>query len=253
MSWWWTFGWWRFGGALLFGFIIAEFNLYLVTAVLHRGMCHRAIAYPTWLKRGVVLWLWLTVCTSALSWIATHLHHHANSDGEEDPHAPGMKGFWHVLLLTWYYVPGWARANWESKAQRYLAPLRADRLLWWLERPVVFRLNFYLQALGSLMLGPIAAAFWLSRFVPYLIASGYVNAVAHTAGERPYGPVGTDAAGVLQKLAGYVVGGEPLGHNFHHRHPTSASFRPNRFDPGLWFAIRVLRGIPRGMFIGQSG
>jgi len=252
MSWSVPFAWWHLGVALLSGLAVAELNLYLVTAVLHRGMCHRAIAYPSWLKHGVALWLWLTVSTSALSWIAAHLHHHGNSDSDEDPHAPGSKGFWHVLLLTWYYVPHWTRTHWERAAQQYLAPYRTDRLLWWLEQPAMVKLNFYIQTLGSAVLGPVAAVFWLSRFVPYLLASGYVNAVGHTAGERPYGSPGTDATGVLQKLMGYVIGGEPLGHNFHHRHPASGSFRVNRFDPGFWFAVRVLRGVPQSILIGSK-
>jgi fatty-acid desaturase len=249
MSWSVSFAWWHVGLAFLAGASIAEFNLYLVTAVLHRGMCHRAIAYPALVRSGVALWLWLTVSTSTLSWIAAHLHHHANSDQDEDPHAPSSKGFWHVLLLTWYYVPHWARENWEGAAQCYLAQFRSERLLWWLERPAIFRLNFYFQIFGSLFVGPVAATFWLSRFVPYVLASGYVNAVGHTLGARPYGAVGTDATGVWQTIAGYLIGGEPLGHNFHHRHPSSGRFRLDRFDPGLWFAIHVMRGVPRNLSI----
>jgi len=230
---------------LLIGFAISELNIYLVTAVLHRGMCHRAIAYPNWLKRVVAVWLWVTVCTSSLGWIAAHLHHHANSDTEDDPHAPAIKGFWQVLLLTWYYVPHWARENKDFADQRYLMPFRHERLLCSLDNPLVVAVNFYAQATGSLILGPCAIAFWVARFVPYLLASGYVNSVAHTAGGRPYGTSGTDATGLMQKAFGYLIGGEPLGHNYHHRHPTSAIFRIDRFDPGFWFAVRVLQGIPR--------
>jgi hypothetical protein len=46
---------------------------------------------------------------------------------------------------------------------------------------------------------------------------------------------------------GYLTGGEPLGHNYHHRFPGSPVFRPHRFDPGYWFATAVLRGRPRGL------
>jgi fatty-acid desaturase len=46
-------------------------------------------------------------------------------------------------------------------------------------------------------------------------------------------------------VCGYLVGGEPLGHNFHHRFPTSPTFRQTGFDPGLWFSMRILRGVPR--------
>lgn len=230
---------------LLIGLAISLLNVYLVTAVLHRGMCHRSITYPDWLKRSIAIWLWLTVCTSPLGWIAAHLHHHANSDTVEDPHAPAVKGFWQVLLLTWYYVPHWARENKELSEQRYLGLFRHEALLRWLDHPWIVGANFYVQAIGSLILGPSAIAFWIGRFVPYLLESGYVNSVAHTSGVRPYGAAGTDAKGLVQKMFGYLIGGEPLGHNYHHRYPGSARFRIDRFDPGFWFAVRVLRGIPR--------
>jgi stearoyl-CoA desaturase (Delta-9 desaturase) len=242
---WTTFSWDEVALAFCIGLAIAELNLYLVTAVLHRGMCHRAIVYPSYLTRMVAVWLWLTVCTSPLAWIASHLHHHANADTADDPHAPGIKGFWQVLLLTWYYVQHWARDNWTHAERRYLRFFRHERIFHAMERRASFTLNFYLQMIGSVLLGPVAIAFWIARFVPYLLASGYVNAVGHTHGARPFANQGTDSRGVWQKVCGYLVGGEPLGHNFHHRFPTSPTFRQTGFDPGLWFSMRILRGVPR--------
>lgn len=242
---WTSFSWRYIALAFFIGLTIAELNLYLVTAVLHRGMCHKAIIYPAYLTRLVAVWLWLTVCTSPLAWIASHLHHHANADTVEDPHSPRIMGFWRVLLLTWYYVPQWARGNWTQAEKRYLGIFRHDRLFHWMERPVMTRVNFHLQMVTSVLLGPVTLAFWVARFMPYLLASGYVNAAGHTLGVRPFANLGTDSSGTWQKLCGYLIGGEPLGHNFHHRYPSSATFRQNAFDPGLWFSTRVLRGVPR--------
>jgi fatty-acid desaturase len=241
---WTSFAWSSVVAALIAGFAIGQLNVFLVSAVLHRGMCHKAIAYPNWVKRTIAVWLWVTVCTSPLEWIAAHLHHHANADTEDDPHAPAQKGFWQVLLLTWYYVPRWARANRDFARQRYLGSFKEERLLQYLDRPAVNSTNFHFQLIASVLLGPVTIAFWIARFVPYLLASGYVNSVAHTKGSRPYGDSGTDAVGLLQNIAGFLVGGEPLGHNFHHRYPGSPTFRRERFDPGFWFAVRILRGDP---------
>jgi len=41
-----------------------------------------------------------------------------------------------------------------------------------------------------------------------------------------------------------MVGGETLGHNFHHQFPSSARFSHRAFDPGFWFATRILGGVP---------
>jgi fatty-acid desaturase len=231
--------------ATIIGFAIAELNIYLVSAVLHRGMCHRSIDFHPLLERAVCIWLWLTVCTSPLSWIAAHKQHHANSDTERDPHAPGIKGFWRVLLLTWYYVTRWYRANRPEANRRYLRGWRQKRLFMILEQPSIIMSYFYLQLLVSSLLGPPWIAFWLARYVTYLLASGYVNAVGHTFGERPYGRSGTDSVGRWQKVAGYLMGGEPLGHNYHHRYPMSPTFCRSTFDPGFWFAVQILCGVPR--------
>lgn len=241
---WTVFTWSQVGLALLVGLALCQLNLYLTSAVLHRGMTHRAIAYPRWLERVVAAWLWLTVCVPPLTWIAAHKHHHVHSDTDEDPHSPRRKGVWRVLLLTWYYVPVWARENWEYAEGRYLRSFRNERLLHFLDHPAVANTNFYGQVVLSLLLGPVAIAFWLSRLLPYMVMSGYVNSVGHTYGARQFDNLGTDADRPWQKLFGYINAGEPLGHNYHHRYPRSATFRPRRFDPGFWFATRILRGEP---------
>lgn len=241
---WSSFTWQQVGLAALIGFILCELNQYLTTAVLHRGMTHSAIAYPRWLTRAVAAWLWITVCIPPLTWIAAHRHHHANSDTEEDPHAPSVKGFWHVLLLTWQDVPKWASTHRELAERLYLRPFREERLLHFLDSDRPRAANFYGQLILSVLLGPVAIAFWFGRLVPYMLLSGYVNAAGHTFGARPYSNLGTDADVPWQVLLGWFTGGEPLGHNFHHRHPMSATFRPQRFDPGYWFGTVLLRGKP---------
>jgi len=242
---WWDFSWTAVFVSVLAGGITCLPNLYLTSVVLHRGLCHRAIIYPRWLQLGVICWLWLTVCVTPLTWVAAHLHHHSKSDTAEDPHAPNVKGFWHVTLLTWYYVPLWMSSNLSLANKLYLKHLRHEKLLHILNHPRVAGANFYGQMILSLLLGPLAIAFWCSRIVPYMVFSGYFNAASHSVGARIYDNLGTDARGFRQTLIGYILGGESLGHNYHHAHPGSAAVRPSGFDPGFWFATRVLRGRPR--------
>jgi stearoyl-CoA desaturase (delta-9 desaturase) len=244
MASWASISWTGVGVGALLGFAVCVLDNYLTSAVLHRGLCHGAIRYPPWLARAVAAWLWLTVCIPPLTWIAAHRHHHANSDTADDPHAPGEQGVWKVMLLTWYYVTRWARRHRAFAEERYLRAFRGERLLRALDGKWACYANFYGQLALSLVLGPAWVAFWLFRLVPYMVMSGYVNAIGHTWGERPYANLGTDAAGPLLVFFGYLIGGEPLGHNYHHRHPASATFRPARFDPGYWFGVRVLRGKP---------
>jgi len=229
--------------AVAAGLVLCQLDLLLTSAVLHRGMAHRAIAYPRWLARTVCVWAWLTEFARPLSWIASHKHHHAHADTTDDPHPPGLKGARKVILLTWYYATAWTDANRAFATERYLEEFRDERLLRFLDRRVVTSVNFYGQ-LGLSLLHPVALGFLAGRLLPYMLSIGYMNAAGHTLGARRFDNLGTDARGFWQKLAAFWLAGEPLGHNYHHRFPRSATFRPGRFDPGHWFATRVLRGVP---------
>lgn len=237
--------WLEVGAAVAAGLVLCELDLLLTSAVLHRGLAHRAIAYPRWLERGACVWAWLTEFARPLSWIAAHRHHHAYADTADDPHAPGLKGAGKVILLTWYYATAWTDRNRAFADERYLRDFRSERLLQLLDRPAVAGVNFYGQLALSL-LHPIALGFLAGRLLPYMLAIGYMNTVGHRLGSRRFDNLGTDASGFWQKLAAFVLAGEPLGHNYHHRFPTSPTFRPGRLDPGHWFALHVLRGLPRG-------
>jgi len=230
------------GAAVAAGLVLCQLDLLLTSAVLHRGMAHRAIAYPRWLARTVCVWAWLTEFARPLCWIAAHKHHHAHADTADDPHPPGLQGAWKVILLTWYYATAWTDANRAFAAERYLEEFRDERLLRFLDRRAVTSVNFYGQ-LGLSLLHPVALGFLAGRLLPYMLSIGYMNAAGHTLGARRFDNLGTDARGFWQKLAAFWLAGEPLGHNYHHRFPRSATFRPGRFDPGHWFATRVLRGL----------
>jgi stearoyl-CoA desaturase (delta-9 desaturase) len=241
-------GWAAFSGldvalAVAAGLLLCELDLLLTSAVLHRGLAHRAIAYPRWLERAVCVWAWLTEFARPLTWIAAHRHHHAHADTEDDPHAPGRKGRWRVILLTWYYVSAWTEAHRALAEDRYLGEFRDERLLHVLDRETLTRANLAAQV-GLSLLHPVALGFLAGRLLPYMFAIGYMNAAGHTSGARRFDNLGTDARGFWQTLAAFLLAGEPLGHNYHHRFPTSATFRPGRLEPGHWFATRILRGVP---------
>lgn len=249
---WSAFSWLDVGTAVAAGLLLCELDLLLTSAVLHRGMAHRALAFPRRLERAVCVWAWLTEFARPLTWIAAHKHHHAHADTEDDPHAPGRKGVWRVTLLTWYYVSAWTKANRALAARRYLSEFRDERLLHVLDRETVTHVNFVVQV-GLSLLHPVALGFLAGRLLPYMFAIGYMNAVGHTFGARRFDNLGTDARGFWSKLAAFLLAGEPLGHNYHHRFPTSATFRPGGLDPGHWFATRILRGVPLRSITGVIG
>ena len=225
------------------GLLLCELDLLLTSAVLHRGLAHRALAFPRAVERAVCVWAWLSEFARPLSWIASHRHHHAHADTADDPHSPWRKGPSRVVLLSWYYVTAWTDAHRDLARARYLGEFRDDRVLQLLDRPAVAALNFYGQLALSL-LHPVALALLAGRLLPYMLAIGYMNAAGHMVGSRRHDNLGTDARGFWPTLAAWLLAGEPLGHNLHHRFPRGASFRPAGIDPGHWFATRILRGEP---------
>src|SRR4029453_12134232 len=109
---WTSFPWVQVLAAVAGGLVLCQLNLYLTTAVLHRGLTHGAILYPRWLQRSVVAWRFFTSSIPPQPWTPPPPPPPAGPDTADDPRAPSRIGFWRVLLLTWYYVPRWARANW---------------------------------------------------------------------------------------------------------------------------------------------
>jgi stearoyl-CoA desaturase (Delta-9 desaturase) len=244
VSGWSEVSWLCVGVAAAAGLLVCQLDLLLTSAVLHRGLAHRALTFPRGLERAVCVWAWLSEFARPLAWIATHRHHHAHADTPDDPHAPGIRGAWKVTLLTWRYATAWADANPRLAAARYLGEFRDERLLRFLDRRDVASVSFY----GQVVLGvlyPVALGFLIGRVVPYMLSIGYMNAAGHRLGSRRHDNLGTDARGLWQTLAAFWLAGEPLGHNHHHRFPGGASFRPGRLEPGHWFATRVLRGVAR--------
>lgn len=239
---WSTFSWLDVAAATAAGLVLCELDLLLTSAVLHRGLAHRALGFPRGLERAVCVWAWLTEFARPLTWIAAHKHHHACADTDDDPHAPGRKGTWRVILFTWYYAAAWTEANHALATRRYLGEFRNDRVLHFLDREGLTRVNFLAQV-GLSLLHPAALGFLAGRVLPYMFSIGYMNAVGHTFGARRFDNLGTDARGFWPTLAAVLLAGEPLGHNYHHRFPRSATFRPGRLDPGHWFATRILRGV----------
>jgi len=78
-----------------------------VTVGLHRLLTHRSFSTYKWLERALATLGALAFQDGVVNWVAVHRMHHADSDGDSDPHTP-KDGFWRGHFL-WLFAttPGW--------------------------------------------------------------------------------------------------------------------------------------------------
>jgi stearoyl-CoA desaturase (delta-9 desaturase) len=81
-----------------------------VTAAYHRYFSHRSFRTGRLFQFLLAVLATTSAQLGPLWWAATHRHHHANSDTEQDPHSPRHYGFlW--SHMGWFLHPGNRRDN----------------------------------------------------------------------------------------------------------------------------------------------
>lgn len=200
--------------------MIAGLVLYVLTAGgitlgYHRLLTHQSYKAPKWLAYFIVTWAALSAQAGPAVWVAIHRHHHANSDGEEDPH-DASKGFW------------WSHVGWMLK----LTPRRLDddftrvRARDVLKDPYYRFLDKHFFHLSLLFLGllyQIGGVSWLLwagfvRIAAVFHATWLVNSASHRYGYRTYA---TDDLSTNCWWVALLTLGEGW-HNNHHAFPRSA-------------------------------
>ena len=224
--------------AVIAALLVTQLAIFVTTVYLHRALTHRALTIHPTAALPFRTVIWITTGMRPREWVAVHRRHHAATDTLEDPHSPKQVGFWRVQLgNVGLYKRVAADAANTSKYARDIPPDRLDRLAF----------DYSLLGLGvgtailivtmwalgfGLLTGLLAAGL---HAVFYVMLSGAINAVGHTAGKQPY----ENSATNLQSLA-FITAGEGL-HNNHHAAPTSARFALHKgeIDPGSWL-VRIL-------------
>jgi stearoyl-CoA desaturase (Delta-9 desaturase) len=215
------------------GLAVTELAIVTTSVYLHRGLAHRAVALRPAAALALRLLIWITTGMRPREWVAVHRRHHAATDTPADPHSPAVLGFWRVQLGNAGLYRRVARDG--LTVGRYARDLPTDRLdrMFFDHAFVGLGIGIGILCLALGWQTGLAAA--SVHAVSYLMLSGAINAVGHTAGRRPY----PNSATNVQWLA-LISAGEGL-HNNHHAAPTSARFAlaPGEIDPGWWF-VRVL-------------
>lgn len=211
------------GGALLLPILIMA-DVMVMSVVYHRHLTHRSLDLRRWVARGLTVFLQGMGFAPPVTWVASHLFHHAHTDSPEDPYSPTVQGLWRVLFLTPLLVTRWRQRQGPAavlKLCRGVPDLNfyafCDRTWFCLMMSLMFATGFFL------LLGWPGLLLYTLQFWGLFFVGGWINSVAHTFGERPHQNSGVNAHSVIPSLLNLWMAGEWL-HNHHHHRPGSANF-----------------------------
>jgi stearoyl-CoA desaturase (Delta-9 desaturase) len=216
--------------------VMVAAGFYALSGLAITAGYHRLFAHRTYRAAAPVRWCLLligaaTFQNSALSWSADHRAHHADTDGDGDPHA--------ITRGVWFAHVSWLFRRREASADvRRLTDLWSVRSIriqhrWYpvlaigvgLVAPALFALLWGDPVGGLLVIGFLRSAVLLQ-------ATFCVNSLAHLVGTRRFDGRSSARDSVVTAL---VTFGEGY-HNFHHRFPYDYrnGTRWWQYDPSKW-------------------
>ena len=227
-------------GCIVLAAMLVMVDALIVSVVYHRYLTHRSVDVNRWLARVLTLYLQAMTIMPPVTWIAAHRAHHLRPDSSDDPYSPRVQGFWPVLLLTPWLVTKWKLSQSSARVESLSREL-PDRGFyvfcnrWWAWAPLTG-----LVVLGFWsVLGVAGVVVWGLQLLGMHFVGGWINAVAHTFGERPHANSAVNHRGPVAWVLNFYMAGEWL-HNHHHHRPRSANFGlSGELDPG-YLACRSL-------------
>jgi len=242
----WHFTWKGLGAFLILAWLSASIGICLT---YHRMLTHRAFRVPKPLEYLLTLVGMLASEGGAVSWVAMHRIHHAQSDRSgRDLHTP-KDGFW------WSHL-GWVLTrmgmDYRGMEKRYAPELVADPVHRVLNR--VHVLPNVVVGLGLYAWGGWDVVVWgvFLRLAVVLHSTWFVNSAAHVWGYRSY-----DTPEGSRNLwwVGLIAWGEGW-HNNHHAFQRSARHGLEWWElDATWLVIaglarlglaRDIQRLPRG-------
>jgi stearoyl-CoA desaturase (delta-9 desaturase) len=200
-----------------------------ITVGYHRMLTHRSFEAHPAVRFSFLMLGSMAVEGPALDWASIHIKHHANTDGDDDPHSP-LHGFFHAHM-------GWFVNVYHAETDIYGKWLLKDRMVMFMSKTF-----FVWAALGFVipyLIGGWRAVLWGGLVRVFLThhVTWSVNSVCHTFGRRMFD---TNDLSKNQWLVGLLAFGEGW-HNNHHAFPRSAfhGLRWWQFDLSAYI-IRLL-------------
>jgi len=225
--------------AIVFVFAYA-INLFFISVVYHRGLCHGAVRLRPGFKRfAVSAGSWITGI-DAKAWVCMHRNHHQHSDTDMDPHSPLRFG---VLGVAMGQLRSYERTLGgliRGRTQYTSVVSDLDFPVHWFNRRKVWYLPYLLHAVIGLALSLLSgyallgAAYWLGM-MSHPVQGWMVNSLAHKFGYRNFE---TTDNSKNNSIVSWLVVGEGYQNN-HHHNPGGVKFsvRRGEFDAGYGMCL----------------
>jgi stearoyl-CoA desaturase (delta-9 desaturase) len=210
--------------------LVTALGLYLIRMLAITGFYHRYFSHRSFKTSRALQFFFALIGAASVQrgpiwWAAHHRHHHAFTDGPEDPHSPLRHGFWwsHTgwFLSKQHFVTHESRVRDLMKFPELRFLDRFDTLVPALLAVALYSVGEFL-ALGYPSLNTSGAqmlvwGFCLSTVVLYH-ATFTINSLAHRWGKRRYAT--SDDSRNNWVLALLTLG--EGWHNNHHHYPVAA-------------------------------
>lgn len=193
------------------------------TAVIHRGISHKAFKMNKWIERIFSGMSLLGTNASPIAWVAIHRQHHRFSDQLGDLHSPNIHSYWDVQLLKF-----------KDPINLTYAPdlIRQPYYLW------LFKYHWALSygiALLLLLIDPmLLLCCWLAPNFVQSYAGATVNALNHT--KFGYRNFETKDNSYNNWITGIFCLGEGW-HNNHHNDPSNPNFSVKWWEFDLGYQL----------------
>lgn len=203
--------------------VLISANVWVTSLVYHRHLTHRGVNLNKWVARALTLYLQGMAFAPPLTWVASHISHHAYTDSPEDPYSPQVQGYWQVFWLTPLLVTQWRMRHGLRVITKYTRQVPDRRFYEFCDRAAWCAAMMTTFAVGAfLSLGWVGLLGYILQSYGFYVLMGWFNASGHLWGERPHPNSGTNRYGARWILMNLCMAGELL-HNHHHHSPRSAN------------------------------
>jgi stearoyl-CoA desaturase (delta-9 desaturase) len=200
----------------------------LTTAVIHRGLSHKAFKMPKWIEYPLATISLAGTSASVIGWVAMHREHHRYTDTEKDPHSPVHMPGYNVQFMVFkqpvnsFYAADLLKIKFYRKLHQYH----------WLLTIIPILILFLIDPLA-----PLYA--WLVPNFFQVQAGTTVNHINHL--KFGYRNFDTKDQSYNNWITAFLCFGEGW-HNNHHNNPKNPNFGVKwwEFDLGYQF-IRLIR------------
>ena len=223
--------------------LVLAVTMYAVCGVAMTAGYHRLFAHRTYRATAPVRWALLTLGAasfqnSALSWSADHRAHHADTDGDGDPHAITRGALF--AHLTWLFRRRAASA--DVSRLHDLWAVRSIRIQHRWYAFIAIGVGLVMPAAIASLWGDPLGGLFIAGFLRAAVmmeATFCINSLAHMVGTPRYDARSTARDSTPTAL---ITFGEGY-HSFHHRFPFDYRSSPTwwHYDPNKWLVWSLAR------------